>query len=59
MSSAKFKHLKFSENVNFEGTNSVDSILEDLYVQCFVGYIVLTALQKVVKMYLILFVIPL
>ena len=23
----KFKHLKYSENVNFEGTNSVDSIL--------------------------------
>ena len=22
-----FKHLKFSENVNFEGTNSVESIL--------------------------------
>ena len=22
-----FKHLKYSENVNFEGTNSVDSIL--------------------------------
>ena len=26
--SGKFKHLKYSENVNFEGTNSVDSILE-------------------------------
>jgi len=25
--SGKFKHLKYSENVNFEGTNSVDSIL--------------------------------
>ena len=24
--SRKFKHLKYSENVNFEGTNSVDSI---------------------------------
>ena len=26
-SCAKFKHLKFSENVNVEGTNNVDSIL--------------------------------
>ena len=26
--SGKFKHLKFSENVNFSRTNSVDSILE-------------------------------
>ena len=25
--SGKLKHLKFSENVNFSGTNSVDSIL--------------------------------
>ena len=25
--SGKFKHLKFSENVNFEGTSSVDSFL--------------------------------
>ena len=25
--SGKFKHFKFSENVNFAGTNSVDSIL--------------------------------
>ena len=25
--SGKFKHLKFSENVNFEGTSIVDSIL--------------------------------
>ena len=25
--SGKFKHLKYSENVNFEGTSSVDSIL--------------------------------
>ena len=25
--SGKFKHLKYSENVNYEGTNSVDSIL--------------------------------
>ena len=25
--SGKFKHLKYSENVNFAGTNNVDSIL--------------------------------
>ena len=25
--SGKFKHLKYSENVNFKGTNSADSIL--------------------------------
>ena len=25
--SGKFKHLKYYENVNFAGTNSVDSIL--------------------------------
>ena len=29
--SGKFKHLEFSENVNFVETNSVDSILEKLY----------------------------
>ena len=27
--SEKFKHLKYSENVNFAGTNNVDSILEE------------------------------
>ena len=27
--SGKFKHLKYSENVNFAGTNNVDSILVD------------------------------
>ena len=27
INSGKFKHLKYSENVNFEGKNSVDSIL--------------------------------
>ena len=26
--SGKFKHLKYSENVNFAGTNNVDSILD-------------------------------
>ena len=26
--SGKIKHLKYSENVNFEGTNNVDSIFE-------------------------------
>ena len=26
--SGKFKHLKYSENVKFSGTNSIDSILE-------------------------------
>ena len=25
----KFKHLEYSENVNFVGTNSIDSILVD------------------------------
>ena len=33
-SSAKFKHLKFSENVNFEGTNSFDSILVEFTIFC-------------------------
>ena len=28
VNSGKFKHLKYSENVNFEGTNNVDFILE-------------------------------
>ena len=32
-SSGKFKHLRFSENVNFEGTNSADSILESTFLE--------------------------
>ena len=28
--SGKFKHLKYSENVKFSGTNSIDSILGQL-----------------------------
>ena len=32
--SGKFKHLKYSEIVNFEGTNSVDSILTLLRCTC-------------------------
>ena len=28
--SGKFKHLKFSENVKFSGTNCIDSILVDV-----------------------------
>ena len=27
---SKFKHLKYSENVNFTGTNSIESILVDV-----------------------------
>ena len=33
--SGRFKHFKYSENVNFEGTNSVDSILEVCTVEKF------------------------
>ena len=31
VNSGKFKHLKYSENVKFTGTNYIDSILESTY----------------------------
>ena len=37
--SSKFKHLKFSENFNFVGTNIVDSILVSLH--CLITFMVL------------------
>ena len=35
--SGKFKHLKYSENVKFSGTNSIDSILKHFYIRIGAG----------------------
>ena len=42
--SGKFKHLKFSENDKFSGTNSIDSILEN-YLNRFYGALIYLCAQ--------------